>query len=162
MRKFVGLSALLAGCSAAPPPPSTPTPVTPPPAEAPRAQSVPESGEPTQPAEPAQSLYVTIKAVDDQAAHQILNQLLSPLRQCYEEELGRDGSTEAEWACFLRRDATGAVTSVEIPGAPHPQLRQCIAKVVRGASFGAPTKVDSPTTFFVFMTQSPSPEEAAP
>ena len=158
--------ALLTSCAAsAPPQPHADGPagaqsaaeVTPKPAESTSVETKAadvSTGEAPKAESAAVSISVKANAVDDEAASAIFVQQNAELRKCYQKALEKDPATEAEWACFFVRDATGRVTSVDIPGEPFQELRKCIVKVVKAAKFPPPKQADAQQTFFVFMTKS--------
>ncbi len=103
-------------------------------------------------ASPATAVKVT---VDDPAVNFAFAQQTDKLRRCYDDALSSEPSTEVEWACFFRRDASGRVTSVTIPGESHQELRECVSEVVKAAEFPAPETAGELQTFFVFMKRAP-------
>jgi hypothetical protein len=105
---------------------------------------------------------VRVVIIDDPAAAAVFSQLEAKLSDCYRSALSQDASAEAAWASSLVRDGSGRVTSVDIPGAPYPELRSCIAAAIKAQKFPAPKQPGASETFFVYMPSSKGDEDFPP
>ena len=145
-----------AACGSPPPAADVPTPAT---ASA-KAEVVPAKTAEPKASTPAPKVSIKIQVLDDPPADKAFGELKGGVGDCYlhglktSPKLAKDPLVE--WVGMFSRDASGNVTSADIPGlgspdAPHQELRQCIVDILKATKLPPPPKPGVEGSFFVSM-----------